>query len=703
MTRAFLNANNSLSRPLLVLLLCIAGSCAGFAQATVTTLGGGPVSSGGPAFGDQDGDTLQQAQFHSPFGCALDRDGNLFVADRDNGGIRKLDLSRNRTSTVISGLNQPVAIAFDTSNNLFIANQGDGTLLEYDRFTSLSVVTTGLSAPPPITLSTSSILYVTELNGTIKRVNLVDRSSTVIATGLNQPQGIALMESGLLAVSESGNNSIRLINPDSGATIQRIGLGQPGFRDGYSTYAQFNQPCQLARAPSGNLVVADRGNHRVRIVTFDSMVTTLAGIDPSQWTSDLPGWEDGDTEYAEAREPAGIAVGPDGTVYVTELYYHLVRQISGCPLTPSSAGPGGSGAGTNLVLIAPVISPGSGYFPMGRTITVANLNTNAFFKVQLFYTTDGSEPTTNSLPVPLTNNAGSIAWTETARDLTSLQVNAFVDGASAGTNGQPAATNEIGVPRDTRAGIGATVVLPVVVDLRTNDQLRSLQFRVEVAPASLAVPPIPDRLYAVDMSTNDSNRIPGSAPFLPLAGSGGYTNWVPMTEHSNYSLTNNQGVVRRGVAISYLDQSGLRVNDFGIVAMLAVPIPDNASEGDQYAITVLYPSGTSDGRQTPVLLYAMPDRTITVTNIPYVVGDSAVAHWFNAGDFGNGNLNNNDVNNILYASLGQYVPLPFSDAFDAMDAFPSDSPGAVGGDGQIRFLDWNTILSRSLRIHVNRD
>ncbi len=261
-------------------------------------------------------------------------------------------------------------------------------------------------------------------------------------------------------------------------------------------------------------------------------------------------------------------------------------------------------------------------------------------------------------------------------------------------------TSSIGVLQDFEAGIGSTVVVPVKVKMATDIALRSLQFRVEVTPDT-ANDSILDQFKPLSIDpANDFITVETPVSDKTKAATFSY----------NAYSNNIEGKPVRGLAISFIGtNSNFLVEDFATVAMLAVPIPATASEGQSYTINVLYPSGTSDGLQADVPLVPLQTRHITVKNIAYVVGDSAVAEGYNAGEFGalkNGgtnivNLANNDVNNAFYASLGIRTPFSFTDVFDAMDAFPEDSSVAAGGDGQIRYLDWQIILDRALRLDTN--
>jgi hypothetical protein len=344
------------------------------------------------------------------------------------------------------------------------------------------------------------------------------------------------------------------------------------------------------------------------------------------------------------------------------------------------------------------ISPNSGYYPMGQTITVSSHNP------RVYYTTDGSDPTTNSLPVAMTNNVGYIKWFNPTSDLRSLRVKAFnASGASDTVAGQPVTTNTIGVPPDFNpaiyAGIGSQIVVPVVVNLRTNTVIQSCQFRVELSANGSAQPISTNSFQALSLSGSPSDFIPLAWPVLAGA-SGSLT-------VSNYSIGSTNGL-----EIAALGPNAMTFQNFAVVALLRIAIPDgtNTHEGDSYALAVRYPSATADGWSDAVPLTPMaPATTILVTNVAYKVGDSASMSggwsvsggWYNAGGFGNGDLDNSDANLAFNAALGMRVPYAFSDVFNAMDAYPVDAAGFVGGDGQIRFLDWNVILQRSLRMDMN--
>lgn len=698
---------------LVIFLAAHAGVVSISQAASVTTIGGGRHTATGPDSGFFDGNTMQVSQFHTPSGLGVDGAGILYLADRGNGAIRRVDVANNRSTTILSNLQAPAAVAVKSASEILFVTYGDGRLTQVDRFGTATLVATGLVRPTALALEGASTAYVTEEGGAIIRVNLATGALSTVATGLSRPSGIAVLGSGLLAVSDTGRHQVLFINPANGQTSVRIGEGTAGFRDGPPNLARFHEPHHLARTPAGSLVVADRLNHKVRLIDVQGTVTTLYGVNPSAWegpectTCDpviLPGWYDETEDFAEAREPLGVAVSANGTVFTTEVYYHILRQVTGADLTggvvlnPGGGGTGGGGGGnTNLVVLPPTISPSHGYFPMGQRVTVNNPNSSAFFPTAVYYTTDGSEPTTNSFRLETIGGTGTILWRDARRDLTALRLKAYVGAeASATVSGRPAPVSEIGVPRDLRAGMGSTLFVPVVVNLRANDPLKSLQFRIEITPLTPGAPVIPETFKANSVSTNDFIRLVTADERTATAGG------VSTFQSAGYLFDRT-----RGLAVTMIGtNANFSVRDFAAVALLTVPVPTNASVGDRYAIEVIRPSGTADGFQQSVPLTAMPARVISVDRVSYEVGDTAAGYWYNSDEpglgFGDGVLDNADVNNVFNAALGFHLPPLSSDMFDAMDTYPEDAEGFAGGDGLIRFLDWQVVLLRSLGLDPNR-
>jgi len=331
----------------------------------------------------------------------------------------------------------------------------------------------------------------------------------------------------------------------------------------------------------------------------------------------------------------------------------------------------------------PTLAPDAGFFPDGTTVTLSKIRADAV----IYYTLDGTDPTTKSTrytgPFPVT------ALSAPGADLRAVKARAFAPGTlpSDIVVGQAMPQNSVGIPRDVFAGSGSSVIVPVVVNLTPGAVLKSLQMRVEVSPGAGA-PPLATDLRALSFDTN---------AFVSMVGTAS-ASAATVFSTSAYELAG--GV--RGLVLSALGASAnLTATDFAVVAMLVVPVPGGALEGRTYAIDIREASGTADASQQALPLAPLPARTISVRNLRYLVGDSSPGNWYNAGDFGNGDLDNADVNNAFHASLGVRAPYSFTDAFDAMDAFPDDTLLSAGGDGQIRFLDWQRILRRSLRLNTN--
>lgn len=137
----------------------------------------------------------------------------------------------------------------------------------------------------------------------------------------DSPAFCAVDAGGTLYLSDAGNHAIRAVR--NGTVYTYCGDGKAGYQDGAAKTARFNTPGGIALGEDGSLYVADTLNHCIRKIAKDQTVTLFAGA-PGQ-----SGLRDGAAADARFCEPAGIAVGADGAVYVADAGNHRIRKIAG--------------------------------------------------------------------------------------------------------------------------------------------------------------------------------------------------------------------------------------------------------------------------------------------------------------------------------------------------------------------------------------
>ena len=394
-------------------------------------------------YGFADGNSLY-AQFHAPYALAADSSGNyLYVADRDNDAIRVLDLGGNETFTFApnvvvssSSINKPVGVALDTEDVVYVLNRGNGangTVLKFDPYGNLiSTNATALTNATGLALdANANDLYVAIQGNTIIKISATGVRTTVATlTPANTAlQGIAVKRDGTIAACDSGNHGIWIIDPTTGISTNLTGFKGAGDYTGSNNRgatlatAKFNQPYGVAEVGDGSLVVTDTGNHRVKVVN-SSVVTNLYGVGSSWWLTPLdpslgvfPGWWDGTVVVpdtfgdVEARQPVGVAFAPDGSVYTTETYYHLIRKVTDANLpTPPPPPP------PPPQVADPVIGWVS--FPYPLYLSVLNAGNSFVFNndviiaikgepgSQTFFTS-GATPAVGSIPDPSAANGST--------------------------------------------------------------------------------------------------------------------------------------------------------------------------------------------------------------------------------------------------------------------------------------------------------
>jgi sugar lactone lactonase YvrE len=133
------------------------------------------------------------------------------------------------------------------------------------------------------------------------------------------PFGVAVAADGAVFVADGiGSHRIRVLTPDG--RVATLAGGARGFRDGSGAAAQFDTPSGVAVAADGTIYVADTGNHAIRRITRDGTVTTLAG-------DGAAGFQDGPAATARFNGPIGVAVNAAGRVFVADTYNDKIRVV----------------------------------------------------------------------------------------------------------------------------------------------------------------------------------------------------------------------------------------------------------------------------------------------------------------------------------------------------------------------------------------
>jgi sugar lactone lactonase YvrE len=189
--------------------------------------------------------------------------------------------------------------------------------------------------PFGVAIAPDGTIYIADAgdNNRIRKLTPDERVETFAGSGkeafadgpglqaaFNTPSGLAIDEVGNLYVADTGNNRIRKISTQ-GVVSTIAGDGTAGYADGPASQAQFDGPIGVAVDKAGNVFVADSYNDRVRLISPNGEVTTIAGAKG-------PGYADGPAATALFDTPCGLAVTSDGSVIVADTGNHRLRRIT---------------------------------------------------------------------------------------------------------------------------------------------------------------------------------------------------------------------------------------------------------------------------------------------------------------------------------------------------------------------------------------
>jgi glucose/arabinose dehydrogenase len=319
-----------------------------------------------------DGGPATSAQLNRPRDVEVGEDGSLYIADTNNNRIRKVSVDGAISTIVGTGrsgysgdegpainaqLNRPRDVEVGVDGSLYIADTDNHCIRKVTPDGVISTLT-GIGAsgysgdggpatsaqlawPQDVTVGMDGGLYFTDTgNHRIRKVSPDGTISTAVGTGvwgysgdggaasraqLARPRGVSVGADGCLYIGDTENHRIRRVTPD-GTITSVAGSGIEGYSGdgGLAASAQLAWPRGVALDVEGNLYIADCGNSVIRKVAPDGTITTVAGTGIEGYIGD-----GGSATRAELADPHGIVIAEDGSLYISEPRNHCIRKVWG--------------------------------------------------------------------------------------------------------------------------------------------------------------------------------------------------------------------------------------------------------------------------------------------------------------------------------------------------------------------------------------
>jgi len=317
-----------------------------------------------------DGSTAITADIANPYSTVVDASGNVYIADRVNNRIRKVNTAGIISTYAGNGvagfsgdgglatnanLQNPQGIAIDAAGNLYIADKSNHRIRKVNTSGIISTIagtgtggfsgdgglatSANLQNPFSVAVDASGNVYIADAsNSRIRKVNTTGIISTyagngsfgfsgdgaaAIAAQLDAPTGVAIDGSNNLYIADQSNNRIRKVNV-AGDISTFAGTGVSGFSGdgGTATSAKLFNPIGVAVDASSNVYIADLDNNRIRKINTLGDISTIAGTGVAGFSGD-----GGLAINAKLNLPTGVSIDASGSLYIADQSNHRIRKI----------------------------------------------------------------------------------------------------------------------------------------------------------------------------------------------------------------------------------------------------------------------------------------------------------------------------------------------------------------------------------------